>query len=313
MKLPREIRDKDIAGFVKFLRIRNKKAITSIAVVEKFIDRISDDHIFLISAGIAFNILVYLIPLVLVALYVINLWVGADKVLLLLIDVLQKVLPPNYSTINVMQTTVKEVIFIFSKSSLLGWIGIVTLIWLSSTLFSSIRTGLNHAFKIPTPKTYFFYKIKDIALIFILAVMILISTYFFPIVSYGQKLLLNFVPASELSIGYSKFIITLFSLSTSFILFGLIFRFVPNKRIPRFTRYFSIFTCIIFVEVSRNLFGWYLSSISNYGRFYGAYTLLASLAVWVYYLVFIMIFSAELGQYIEDLKEGESNSTIVNE
>ena len=168
-----EIKDKDIIKFLDFLRIKSPRFRKVIAVIEAFLIRLEKNHSFLLAAGIAFNILLYVIPLLLVALYIVNLSIGADKITSFLTEIFEQIIPENPMLKDVLTETIKEVYFIFRNSSFLGWIGIITLLWLSSALLSSLRTGLNTVFKIATPKTYFFYKIQDIFLIIAIALLIL--------------------------------------------------------------------------------------------------------------------------------------------
>jgi membrane protein len=100
---------------------------------------------------------------------------------------------------------------------------------------------------------------------------------------------------------FSRFSITVISLSSSFIMFFLLFRFVPNKKLPRKTLFTSIILSVILVELSRNAFGWYIATVANYGKFYGAYAIVASMAIWVYYLIFIVLLSAEIAQFRYDI------------
>ncbi|GAB1370343.1 hypothetical protein MASR1M45_04030 [Candidatus Kapaibacterium sp.] len=59
---------------------------------------------------------------------------------------------------------------------------------------------------------------------------------------------------------------------------------------------------VIGIEASRYIFTWYISSLSNYGKFYGTYAVIISMAVWIYYSAVIILLSAEISKYIYDLK-----------
>jgi len=296
-----EIKDKDLLKFLIKIRIKNKKFHTIIALFERFIERAESHHIFLIAAGISFNIVLYIIPMMLVAIYLINLIFGVEPVTSFITETIGKVLPPSQVSADFLQTLIDELNFILGKSSILGWIGIGTLLWLSSTLLSSFRTGLNAIFHIPTPNIFLLYKIKDIFLIIVLTFLILIASFIFPLISITATLLQNSLPDSMRFV-FSRLYMTSFSLLISFILFYLLFRFVPNRKMDRFIRFVSIGLCLFFVEISRYIFAWYLSGVTSYGKFYGTYAILASIAVWLYYLTLIILFSAESAQFLNDLR-----------
>ncbi len=299
-----EIKDKDILKFLNLIGFKSRKIRRLIAGFESYFERVERHHLFLVSAGIAFNILLYLIPLLLIAVYLVNIIFGIGSVTSFLTQTLQSILPPNNKTTIFLKTTLEEVYSILTNSSIAGWIGVISLLWLSSTLLSSFRTGLNTIFRIPSPHIFFVYKIKDIFLIIALAFLVLFASFIFPITSIIGELLKNTMPP-ELKNIFSRVYMTIVSVINSFLLFYLLFRFVPNKKTKRSVRFPSIIICVVIVELSRYLFAWYISGVTAYGKFYGTYAILASMALWIYYFVLIIMFSAELSQFVYDLRSQE--------
>jgi membrane protein len=297
-----EIKDRDILKALNLIGIKNRKIRHIIAFIEMFLERIAVHHLFLISAGIAFNILLYLIPLLLVVVFIISSFFNVNEIILVISRSLNEVLPPGEQSRQLLATTVKEVTQIFSESPTAGIIGICSLLWLSSILLGSIRTGLNTIFHIATPKIFFVYKVKDIFLTIILTVMVFITIYFLPIIAIINSSLHSFVPV-WLAPYFSKIYFLVASLTTSFLLFYLLFRFVPNKRLPGFVRILSTGLCVIFIEISRHVFAWYISGVSSYGKFYGTYAILAVMAVWLYYMTMIILLSAEFSLMVYEVKK----------
>lgn len=272
-----------------------------------FGEKVDEHHLFLISAGIAFNIILYMIPLLLVALYLINVIFGADKIASLLVAGLNHILPPTPASRVMIESTVLEVNNILGKSTIAGWIGIISLLWLSSTLLSSIRSGLNRVFEIKGKKIFFFYRIKDIFLIIVLTLFILLASYALPMLSIAKHYLENSVPDTY------KWILTnstvmIFSMGISFLLYYSLFKFVPDKKMPRFIVTLSTIQCVVLVELSRNLFGWYLVKFGTYGNFYGTYAVMISIAVWIYYLVIIILLSAEISVFAYQYKSARKEA-----
>ena len=111
------VKDKTLIGILKFLKIKNKTFQKVIAFIEMFLGRIDDNHLFLIAAGIAFNILLYLMPLLLVAVYFVNEILDVDSVTKFLTDTILQVLPPTESTAKLIESTVKE-IYIISNNKI---------------------------------------------------------------------------------------------------------------------------------------------------------------------------------------------------
>jgi len=277
----------------------------------KFIDIVEEHHIFLMAGGIAYNIILYLIPLMLVAVYLVNIFLGADLVTRSLVEFIEKVLPPNSSTKELLQIMLNEVNLIFSGSSIVGWVGIFVLIWLSSTLLSSIRSGLNRIFGIETPKVYFFYKFKDIILVLLLMVLMTFSSYLIPMYSILKHIVVDNVDSSY-QWYFSQVFATGTTLLMSFIMFFSIYKFLPNDKIPNLIVLVSTLICVIAVELSRNVFAWYIVKFGTYGKFYGTYAVLVSVAVWIYYLTLIMLFAAELSKFLYDKIHEKKRTKIIN-
>jgi membrane protein len=294
------IKDKTILNIVNFLKIKNKKILHWIAIIEEFSERLEKNHSFLMSAGVAFNIVLYLMPLFLIAIYIVNLIFDVNTLNTSIESIVLSLLPPTESTISTLKNIIHEVSFIMDNSSLAGWIGIITLLWLSSTLIGSFRVALNRIFNIYAPQIFLVYRIRDIALTITIAFLLLFSTYIFPIVSVFQNSLLEKVP-EYLKWLFSNTMLTGITLTTYFIMFYLMFKFIPTKKVARKIRLNSTILCVIFVEISRNLFAWYVGSISSYGKFYGAYAILASMGLWIYYLVLVILLSAEVSKLRFDL------------
>lgn len=296
-----KIKDKSIVSILDFFRLKNQKFRRFVAFIELLIIRLDKNHIFLVSAGISFNILLYLIPLFLVAVYVVNLIFGANIISTTLEEMAIKFLPPNENTIQFIHSIIDEVNYIFSRSSIAGWIGIFGLFWLSSALFGSLRAALNTVFEYESPYIFLLYKLKDILVTLILTILILILSFIIPLISVVNSFFLEILP-DFLKWLFSGFNLTLISLVYSFILFYFIFRFVPNKKQSNSVIMTSTFLCIVLVEISRHLFNWYITTVSNYGRFYGTYAIIISISVWVYYFSLIILLTAEFSKLFFEVK-----------
>lgn len=269
--------------------------------IYRFIDevssRLAQEHVYLLSAGISFNVLLCLIPMILVALYVAGKVVNVDNVILYVQQALATALPATSSTNELITTVVSELRTIDEYSTTAGYIGIGILIWTSSALFSSLRTGLNAIFNIPSPKFFLWYKFKDLILTIVTSVMILISTLITPLMSLFSSQVLNILPSEYDWLG-SNTIALLLSATSAYIVFFFLLRFVPNKPQPLFIINTSAVTSVLLWESARFAFTWYLNNIATFGKFYGTFTVLVVSAIWIYYSTLILLVSAEIAEYM---------------
>lgn len=268
--------------------------------------RIDKHHTFMLASGIAFNILLYLLPLFLIAVYVVRMLLGEQEIISLINDLAKDFLPPTSGTRDILSEIIKEVELLVEYSSVLGIIGGIVLLWLSSALISSFRSSLNTIFDISSPHVFIIYRFKDMLLILVITILILLYSYIVPIVTFILSNITDLFPGG-LSDYFNSVAIYGVSLITSFFLFYFIFRFVPNKRIDRKPRIFATLSSVFLIEVSRHIFAWYISSISNYGKFYGTYAIVVTAALWIYYSSLIILLSAEVGKLIFDIKAEKSD------
>jgi membrane protein len=286
-------------NFKKIFQTSKEFVIKYYNIIDELSDRIDEHHLFMLASGIAFNILLYMIPLFLLVIYIINISLGTSYISDSIENLFDSFMPPTESNNLLFKKIISEVRLILDHSTLFGWIGVFGLLWVSSALISSIRTSINAIFNLDSPKNFMIYKIKDILMTIAITILIFIYSYAMPSVNFAIDLIDNFVP--DFADGFVNWIILLImSLFISFILFYFIFRFVPNKPIPKRVRFWSTIICMLAIETARHIFAWYIGGVSSYGKFYGAYAVIVSLAVWIYYSSLILLLSAEITKYYFD-------------
>jgi len=267
--------------------------------IDRVSDRIEEHHLYMLASGIAFNILIYMIPLLLLVIFTLGMIFDTATISRTLENLLNDYLPRTQSTQEFGRTIVSEVDKIFVHSALVGWIGIIGLLWVSSILISSIRTSLNAIFDLASPKIFILYRLKDMLLTIVFSILFLVYSYAIPLVNFIIDLMGDYLPEIISSL-LSNVVLISVSVGTSFVLFYLIYRFVPNERLPRFIRVWSTLICVFGIESARFIFGWYIGSLSDYGRFYGTYAVVISMALWIYYSALIILLAAEVSKYIHE-------------
>jgi len=295
-KLLKTIKSVKIAKLTKLTRI-GELIKSSWITLNEFSDILDRHHTFMLASGIAFNVMIYMIPLFLIAIYILSNAIDATTIDFLLQDIFAGFLPPTESNYKFLKSVLSEVRLITEHSTFFGIIGIGGLLWISSTLISSIRTGLNSVFELSYTKIFLIYRLKDILYTILFSLLIMIYSYALPIISFITDLFGSALPPFLLTYfnGSILFGVTIVS---SFIIFYFIFRYVPNKKIPSKIVLLSTAICVISIELSRHIFAYYISSFANYGKFYGTYAIIISLAIWIYYSSLIILLSAEISKYL---------------
>jgi membrane protein len=236
-----------------------------------------------------------------VTIYVMGYFVSEEDVSMIIQDVVYELLPPTEQTRSLLSDILKEVGSLFSDVGFLGLISIVILLWLSSTLISGFRHALNSIYHLESREFFLVYRLKDILLTLIITVLVIIYAYLVPLSAIAVNFFDWLLP-NEVSNLASQTILTLSTLTSSFVLFYFIFRWVPNVRIDRASRLIATVTSVLMIELARHLFAWYVTALTDYGRFYGTYGVIISIALWVFYSAIIILMAAELGNYIMDIR-----------
>lgn len=292
---------------------KNKEKINFVVKAYNILnDRIQRHQIFLTAAGVAFNILLYVMPLTLVALFIASNIVDKRTMQNAIEIVIFNVFPTTYATKQAIRTILSEVYQLSGTTTIAGWIGVVVLLWASSTLFSSLRIGLSAIYEIHSKGVFVLKKLKDVALTIVFALLALANSYTTALPGTLLSLVQWALP-EDVIIFLQRIATSMYSMTTSFIFLYFIFRYVPNIRTPRFPRIVATISSVVVLETTRNLFIFYLNTISNYGRFYGAFAVIVSIAIWIYYASIIILLSAEVGRFAYDVKRGAIQDEVRSE
>jgi membrane protein len=267
-------------------------------ILKDFIERIDRHNIFMLSSGIAFNIFIYFIPLVLIAIFLTVKFMNFNTIDNSIENIMIEFLPDTENTHIMIYEVLNEITTIREGSSASGIVGFISLLWVSSLFISALRSGLDRILEIKARKVFIFYRLKDILITLTFPIIVFIYSISIPFITY----LFDFFPDfsgiinKQTLIGWS---ISLFSFLFTFILFFFIYKFIPSeKQEQRKAKVAAIFGGF-FVLIARWIFSYYVVSISNYSTFYGAYAVIISIAIWVYYFSFILLFSAELSYFFK--------------
>ncbi len=280
----------------RYFPVLRKRFFAIYKVVDEFAVRIAKEHIFLLASGIAFNIVLCIIPLLLIASAIVGSFTDSEELAKTLNRVLSDTLPPNQISSEIITSTLKELHTAFKFSTLAGWIGGFGLLWTSSALFSTMRTGLNAIFSIETPKFFLIYKLQDIGLTLILMVLLLASSLVAPIMTFVGSIGQNILPENVFG-WVSGVTVHLVGLASSVIFFFFIYQFIPNRQLPRRMIVTSTLLCTGLWELARFGFAWYLENVGSFGTVYGAYAIVFTIAIWIYYSALITLLSAEAAEF----------------
>jgi len=261
----------------------------SVSVLLKF-DR--DRGLFLAS-GIAFQVLLCLVPLALLVLSF------AGTYLLTNDSVTEQVERFLAQAAPVLDPSVqKGLLEIVTHRGTSGLVGTIGLLWMATTVFSWLRMALDTIFDVPKPHGTLLGLGVDLAMILLSTATFLASVGLTAAIEYLQRARAAIFPAApglllKIALSYGvPFVITL-------LFCFLIFRVLPNRRVAaRSALWGAVFTCV-FWETAKHLFTWYVLSFGSYSIVYGPLSAAAVVLVWTYYSAAVLLLGAEVTALLE--------------
>jgi membrane protein len=268
---------------------------------KKLYEKFEKDHIWVLSSGIAFNILISIIPFLLIALTVLGVYIGSSDVLERISSYLYNFLPLQ----DVHKERIIAQIFELAKeltnnTFLTGTIGAIALVWTMSGLFSTMRDVLNKIFVFDGYVNYFYGKVRDFALVMVTLTLFLVSLFLTSIFQIfellSKDLFGEIIPSVYISVSIS----IAASIITSYIMFLVMFKYIPQFNLPRKVLQLSTLLSTILFELMKYLYTLYVLRFSSLKRIYGAYAFIVISIFWIYYISVIFSTSAAIGSiYLE--------------
>jgi membrane protein len=271
-------------GFKKNLRI-----------LWEALKKFNGDHGFFLSAGITFNLLICLVPLLLLLLSLLGTYLYSYREVLNHIrHYLQNALPSFDPRV------MKNILRIIQDRKIVGVLGIGGLIWTSTWVFSSLRTALNMVFQVDKGRSVLRGKGIDLLMILLTGTFLLSSMLFTSVITIVQGYrftpYLNMAPVIRFILKY--FLPFLFTFWMCF----FIYKIIPNKKIRFKTAFQTAFFTSLFWEAAKQFFGWYILHLGRFSMVYGSLSTLVIFFIWVYYSSAILLLGGEVAFLLEKEK-----------
>lgn len=257
----------------------------------------AQDDIFFLAGGIAFNVLLGAIPflLLLVAIFSFLLQTFFENPSSEVVRYVFSILPESRRVEAFVKEQIENLIEDVAGLSVLG---VVLMVWVSTRLIGSLRSALRSIFDIPEERGIVAGKIFDAQMVVVAGTLFTANTAITVLLeavqTYGIRLLR--IPEGyaleTLQLWYAQ----LLAYAFIFLMFVLIYRYVPVRRIPWRTALVSAsFTTAVF-ELLKSAFAWYIAYVANYRTTYGYLVSWVVLIFWIYYSAVVFVLGGEVGQ-----------------
>lgn len=187
-------------------------------------------------------------------------------------------------------------------------ISVVFLVWSAGRGFFALCKGFHYIYETPKDYNYWFLKLKSMICIVIFIIMIvaalLLVTFGRTIVGFLQSKYMELSTTINIIINLRMF----WQVLILFLVFWLMYRFVPNHKVKFKTQIpGALFSSIGWYALSWG-FSVYLDVFKNFSVIYGSLTSIMLLMIWVYWCMYILLLGAEINALIEKKKHKKNGS-----
>lgn len=258
-----------------------------------------EDNIFFMAGAITFNLLVALVPLTL-------LFIGISGFVLssrfpdpasVLIPLLLENLPQTGTDVDLTSGVAGIINRLVADRRGFSLVGFLIFLWISTRLVGTLRTVLREIFDFPHGRGIIEGKVFD-------GIMVVVGGLLF-VVNMGITVVMGAVEEYGLNLlgvngEGTNLIRQIWAQSLAFlsiyVLFFLIYRYFPPRRIPWRTALTAATFTAVFFELSKAVFSWYVTNVASFSSVYGGLTSVAVLFFWIYYGAIVFILGGEIAQ-----------------
>jgi len=249
------------------------------------------DNAFFLARGLAFDVLVCLIPAVFLLFILFGFLFDSQKETIQYMTTYMKPMIPFSS-----QQVLRSLFAVVKAKKILGIVGIIGLLWTLSRVFGSIRTVLDAIFEVGEGRGIIRGKIFDLKMMFLGTLFFLATFMITSIFSLLKSVSPQILGAKFLYLGVRGELISLFlSFFFTFCMFFFLYKLIPYRRIDTKIAIYSALGASILWELAKQGFRLYLFDLVDLSKVYGSFGLLFALVFWVYYSCIVFILGAEMG------------------
>lgn len=265
----------------------------------RVVSKALEDNIFFMAGAITFNLLVALAPLAL-------LFIGISGSVLtsrfpdpasVLVPFLLENLPETGADVDLVAAVEGVINTLLADRRSFNLVGSLVFLWISTRLVGTLRTALREIFDFPHGRGLIEGKVFDGVMVVVGGLLFMVNigiTVLTGILEEQGSILLG-LHGANLDL-LRRMTAQILAFGSIYVLFILIYRYFPPRRIPwRTALTAATFTAVLF-ELSKVLFSWYVTNVASFSSIYGGLTSVVVLFFWIYYGAIVFILGGEVAQ-----------------
>jgi len=264
--------------------------------------RFTSEHLMIYGASLAFGIMLCLIPWALLMFSAFGFFLSAEESMQVVEEYIgQFIMLPGYEN-EISQQLQSRLNDLVDYRQTAGIIGLLGVLWIATFLFGAARTILDEIFKVTITKNIFIQKLRDLQVLIILGVLFIITLFGSTFVYVIKQFVFDYVDFIE-DIWIPGSIPVVIGFVFTWTMFFVLYRFLPFVRLSFDVLAVAATVSAILWEIAKYFFGLYLANFGNITRIYGALTILAATALWLYYSSIVFLLGATIAQLYRERKQ----------
>ena len=279
------------------LKARQAAAITRkgfLFYIKGLASRFAHDDALFLASGLAFNVMLCSIPLLLLVSSLFGTFLNA-------VDVrhadlnrqLLKALPTHQNAKYIRDFAVQMLSDLVTFRHTMGWLSVSLLIFTSSSLFSSLRSALHKVYRVTETGSMVAGQLRDILLVVAMGALIIILIGFNWAYAVALQFSTKFLGPLPI---IPSFLRTLASVTLALLMTYLAFRFIPFYGSSTHSSVISSIATVILGGITSRIYTYYLVEFQPYSNLYGVYAFVLATMIWIYLLCISFIIGGIIGE-----------------
>ncbi len=267
------------------------KILFPLRVLLDAVRRFDQDDGFFLASGLAFNMLLCLLPFLLIVAslsgYLLESSLAAQQELLALVE---NAFPEATHELQ------ESLLNLLQDREIIGMLGLLTLALAASRLFSGIRVALKITYGHELDLNMITGKLFDMGMVVLTCALLLLSLGLSSVVTFMEELGLAWMAERGYDAGkFNQLAAHGFAYVFSVAMFFVMYRMPLPQRVPSSIVLWTSLLVGMLWEIAKWLFEIYLSKVTSYDVLYGSFGVLVILILWINYTAIIFVIGAELG------------------
>jgi len=253
--------------------------------------KIHCDNAFFLARGLAFDVLVCLIPALFLLFVLFGFLFDSSRETIQYMSSYMKSMIPFSQ-----QQVLRNLFSVVRNQKVLGILGGIGIVWTLSRLFGTIRTVMDTIFEAKKKRSLLQGKIFDLKMMGVGSLFLLATVFVTSLSSMLRQMTPQTLGVKFLYLGMrGELTILLLGFVFTICLFFFLYKFVPDRKIQTRHALYAALAASILWELAKQIFRFYLMNVAEWNKVYGSFTLLFALVLWVYYSCIVFILGAEMG------------------